>query len=394
MSKINRKVAVVGGAGHIGLPLSMLFAKHRFEVISIDNDEKKISNVKKGISPFDEPGLEILLKKQKKLKIVFSTDFSLIKKCDIIFVTLGTPIDEYLNPNFKFFLDNLKPLFKYLHNKQTLILRSTVYPGATKKIYKILKKNKISVNLAFCPERIAQGLFFKEIYKFPQIVSGVDQKSLKVSKKIFKTIGIKTIECSVDEAEIAKLMCNSWRYLKFGIANQFYTICEDNNLNYNKIRSIMNFDYDRAKDIPKSGFAAGPCLLKDTMQLSSFSRRLFSMGHDAMLANETLPDFLVYNLKKKKNLNNKTVGILGMTFKPDNDDIRDSLAYRLKKKLEEEGCKVLCSDPFFKDKNFVSMNIILKKSKIIFIGCPHSEYKNIKFPKNIQIIDCWGFVSK
>ena len=226
----------------------------------------------------------------------------------------------------------------------------------------------------------------------PQIISASNIKTYKTCEKIFKSLTKNIIKTDFEEAEVTKLFCNTWRYLKFAIANQFYTICKDRNLDFEKIRNAMIYKYDRAKDFPKSGFAAGPCLLKDTMQLSAYSRQLFTFGHSAMLVNETLPEFLISDLKKTHVLQNKNVGILGMTFKPNNDDIRDSLAFRLKKKLEYEGCRVFCSDQYLKDKYLVSINKIIKNCKIIFIGCPHDIYNKIKFPKNIKVVDCWGFI--
>jgi UDP-N-acetyl-D-mannosaminuronic acid dehydrogenase len=391
---MKKKIAIIGGAGHIGLPLAFLLAQNKHEVVCVDNNIKSIELINKGHSPFEEFGFSSLIKKIKKLPIKFTEDLRYISSCDIIFVTLGTPVDEYLNPNFKLLFQNLTPIFKYLKNNQTLILRSTVSPGSSRRIYSYIKKFKKNINLAYCPERIAQGFFFKEIYKIPQLVSGINSKSVKICENFFQDLGIETVNCKFEEAEIAKLMCNSWRYLKFAIANQFYTICEDNKMDYNKIRKLMNYKYDRAKDLPKSGFAAGPCLLKDTMQLAAFSRNLFTMGHNAMIANETLPDFIVNNLKKTHKLLNINIGILGMTFKPNNDDIRDSLAFKLKKKLEYEGSNIYCSDPYHKDINFVDQKILLQKCTIIFIGCPHDIYKKIKFKKNIKIVDCWDFVRK
>ena len=156
----------------------------------------------------------------------------------------------------------------------------------------------------------------------------------------------------------------------------------------------MTEGYDRANDFPKSGFAAGPCLFKDTMQLASFSRQEFTLGHSAMLVNETMPEFLVDKVKAKHNLKNKKIGILGMAFKPDSDDKRESLAYKLKKILIIEGADVSCTDIYIKDKTFKSLSYIKKNCSIVFIGCPHSEYKEIKFSKKINVIDCWGFLNR
>lgn len=390
----NKKISIIGGLGHVGLPLAFTLALKKFTVNCIDTDLDKVNKIKKSIIPFKEKGLSKLIKNQKKYKINFTDDYNLIKSSDIIFITLGTPIDEYFNPDFSNFFKNFKKILPFLKNGQIIILRSTVFPGTSRKILNILKKKRLKVGLAFCPERISQGNGISELNSLPQIISASDNKTFSLCLRIFEALKIKTIKTNFEEAELTKLFCNAWRYLKFAIANQFYKICKSKNMNFNKIRNAMMFNYDRAKDFPKSGFAAGPCLLKDTMQLSSYSRELFSFGHSAMLVNETLPEFLVNDLKKTNIINNTKIGILGMAFKPNNDDIRDSLAFKLKKKLEYEGAKVFCTDVYYKNKNFYSEKKILNECKIIFIGCPHDQYKKIKFKKNIKLIDCWGFVKK
>ena len=152
-----------------------------------------------------------------------------------------------------------------------------------------------------------------------------------ISKKVFSKFIKKFIVINFEEAEVSKLFSNAWRYIKFSIANEFYKICVEKKLDFEIIRNAVMKDYPRAKDFPRSGFTAGPCLFKDTMQLTSYSRDSFSLGHNSMLINETLPNFLINKFILKNKLKNINVGILGMTFKPDNDDIRESLAYKLKK---------------------------------------------------------------
>lgn len=391
--KKNYKVSIVGGAGHVGLPLAFSFAKKKCKVICVDNDLNKIKLINSGKSPFREEGLDNLIKKSKLFDITFTNQINSIQKSDFVIVTIGTPIDEYLNPDFRFFFNNLKKIIHTMNSNQILILRSTLYPGTCDRIINFLKKKRKKIYLAYCPERIAQGVGMKEISKIPQIISGSNQYTESKCVKLFNLISKKVIRCNFLDAELSKLFCNSWRYIKFAVANQFYSICSDNNINYEKLRNIISLDYPRAKDLPRSGFAAGPCLLKDTMQLSAFSRKSFTFGAEAMLTNETLPDVLINNLKLKMNIQNKKVGILGMAFKKDNDDARDSLAFKLKKKLEYEGCKVLCSDEFIKKSNFVTTKQLLQKCKIIFLGCPHTKYQKLNF-KNKILVDCWGMFHK
>lgn len=385
-----KTISIIGGAGRAGLPLSLMFASKNYKVIIVDKDVKKLHQLQNGIMPFKEEGSNEILRKFKK-KIVFTSKYTSLKKSDVIILTTETPVDSHFNPETNKVRKVVDTILPYLKNNQLLILRSTLYPGTANLIVSILKKKKLKTNVSFCPERISQGYGVKELGQIPQIISGNNIKAINYSKKIFSKFINKFIIVSFEEAEVAKLFSNAWRYIKFSIANEFYKICVEKNLNFEKIRNAVVKDYPRAIDFPKSGFTAGPCLFKDTMQLTSYSRDSFSLGHNSMLINETLPNFLVNKFKIKNKIRDKNIGILGMTFKPNNDDIRESLAYKLKKILEFEGAKVLCSDYFVKDKSFVNEKTLIKKCKIIFIGSPHKSYKKLKFNKNHKIIDCWGF---
>ena len=194
------------------------------------------------------------------------------------------------------------------------------------------------------------------------------------------------------EAELIKLFSNSWRYIQFAIANQFYMISTDFGEDYDRIREIMIDGYERAKGLPGAGFAAGPCLLKDTMQVASFNNNQFLLGQAAMNVNEGLPNYIVNNLKKEFDLSQKTVGILGMAFKADVDDIRDSLSYKLGKILKFEGARILYSDEYAQNPDFITKDELIKSSDIIIIGSPHSGYKGLTIPDNVKIIDLWGII--
>ena len=192
------------------------------------------------------------------------------------------------------------------------------------------------------------------------------------------------------EAELIKLFSNANRYINFSIANQFYMICKENNLDFSRIRKIMREGYERNLNLPVAGFTAGPCLLKDTMQISSFYKNKFSLGHTAMQINENLPKFLINDLKKKYNLKKKVFGILGLAFKAEIDDIRDSLSIKLVNYLKKMKFKVIQSDEYYQSEVNVSKEFLVKNSDVIVIAVPHNNYKKIKFPKNKIIVDVWG----
>jgi len=382
------KVAVVGGAGHIGLPLSLVIAESGLETIVIDINEEKINSIRNGKFPFLERGGQELLDKSKDLPISYTTEYSVLKECDVIILTIGTPIDEYHNPNLSPVYKTIDQLKPYLKDGQVLVLRSTLFPGTSEKIFARLQKEGMKISVSFCPERIAQGYALEEIKRFPQIVSGSDSHGIDTAKALFLRFASEVIELELAEAEVAKLYTNVWRYITFAVANQFYIIAEEKGFDFFKIRKAIMHNYERASNFPKSGFAAGPCLYKDTIQLEAFSRKNFNLGTAAMHINEILPNFLVDQVKLKHDLSFIKVGILGMSFKPNNDDFRESLAYKLRKILTYENAIVMCTDPYIDDPSFFKLNDVLTQCDLIFIGCPHDEYKNLDLSE-IEIVDCW-----
>ncbi len=387
--KINKSLSIIGGAGHVGFPLGLAFASKNYDVCLIDKNFESLKNIMRGKIPFMESGAKNLLKKTlKKKKIKISHNLNDIKKSKYILVCIGTPINSKLKPDLKNFLSFINALKKKINKNQILIIRSSIYPGIINKIEKTLKKK--NKNIVYCPERIVQGLSLIELPRLPQIVSSNNRKALKSTITIFKKISLKIITTSVIEAELIKLFSNANRYINFSIANQFFLMCNSLNLDFSRIRNIMQDGYERNLNLAKSGFTAGPCLLKDTMQLSSFFKKEFNLGHAAMKVNEGMPNFIIKKIKKIRNFNKKTVGILGLAFKPDNDDIRDSLAIKLLQRLKKMKLKVLQSDDYYKNEKNVDKKILIKKSDIIIIGAPHRSYKKLHIPRNKNVINVWG----
>ena len=290
------------------------------------------------------------------------------------------------------FINFFYQLKKFLKKDQIIIIRSSIYPGICNKIYRIIKSK--CKNLSYCPERIVQGKAISELPKLPQLVSGKNKKAILESSKLFRKVCKKIIYTKVIEAELVKLFSNAYRYINFSISNQFYMICQNQNLNFFKIRDIMKDGYSRNSSIPMSGFTAGPCLLKDTMQLSSFYNHKFLLGHSAMSINEGIPKFIINKLEKKFNLKKKTVGVLGLAFKSETDDIRDSLSIKLLQLLKSKKVKTLQSDEYFKTKENIDKIDLIKKSDIIIVSTPHKAYKKLKIGKNKILVDIWGLIDK
>ena len=325
-----------------------------------------------------------------KKKIVATNEFKEIKKCKYIIVCLGTPINNNFKPELKKFISFFYTLKKYLDKNHIVIIRSSIYPGTCERIFNIIKEK--CRNLSYCPERIAQGKSLTELPKLSQIISGKNSKAKLESGKVFKKISKKIIYTEIIESELIKLFSNAYRYINFSIANQFYLICQNQGVSFLKIRKLMQDNYKRNSNLPAAGFTAGPCLLKDTMQLSSLDNHKFPLFKSAMKVNEGLPEFIINKLNKEYNLKKKTIGILGLSFKAENDDIRDSLAIKLLKKLQSKRIKTLQSDEYFFDKKNIDKNLLIKKADIIIIATPHKAYKNLKIKKNKILIDIWGIV--
>ena len=386
-----RNISIIGGAGHIGFPLGLILGSKGFKVSLIDKNKNNIKKINNGEVPFLEENSKKLLTDMRKKKRIYATDqINEISKSKYIIICISTPITNQLNPNLKPFINFFHQLKKKIKKDQIVIIRSSIYPGICEKVYKIIEKK--CKNLSYCPERIVQGKSIVELPKLPQLVSGKSKKAILESGKLFKTICKKIIYTEVIEAELIKLFSNAYRYINFAISNQFYMICQNQNLNFFKIRNIMREGYMRNANIPESGFTAGPCLLKDTMQLSSFYNHRFKLGHAAMSVNEGIPIFIIKKLQKKFDLRKKTVGVLGLTFKAETDDIRDSLSIKLVKLLELKKIKTLQSDEFYKNKKNISKNDLVKKSDIIILATPHKAYKRLKIKKNKTVIDIWGLI--
>jgi UDP-N-acetyl-D-mannosaminuronic acid dehydrogenase len=385
MSKYD--ICVVGGCGHAGLPLGIAFADKGKRVIISDKNKDALEIIDKGIMPFSEMGADRVLKRVIHKKLFLSQELNVVKDAECVIVVIDTPIDQHLNPTYKdvmLFFEQLKP---FLRKDHVVILRSTVFPGITKKIQKLLK----GIPVCFCPERIAEGRAMEELFSLPQIVSGFDPKAISKAGKLFNILTKDIIYLDPLEAELAKLFSNSWRYIQFAVANQFYMITDEFGADFYAIYNAMTYKYPRTKHFPKPGFTAGPCLFKDTMQIEAFTNYKFFLGHSAMLINEGLPNFIIGQLKKHYDLSRMTMGILGMAFKAESDDKRESLSYKLRNLAYLEAKAVLCSDAYIKDENFVDEQTLINKSQIIIIGAPHQRYSQLNFKGKI-LVDIWDHV--
>lgn len=386
-----KKISIIGGCGHVGIPLGLALAHAGHYVNLVDINQAAVESINSGTLPFIEEGADEIMRQVLHKNLYATLDRAVVKSSDVVFFVTGTPVDEHHNPKVHDVLNVINAYLEYLNSNTLVILRSTVYPGVIDIVDNLLTEKLGQSLLAFCPERIVQGKGIEEIFQLPQIVSGTTPKAQELAAALFSSIAPKTIPLAPKEAEVAKLMTNSWRYLEFAIANQFYMMAEAQGLDFFKIFNSLKDDYPRARHYARPGLAAGPCLFKDTMQLSAFHKSNFFLGQAAMLVNEGLPVFLVDQMEQKLGtLKNKKIVILGMTFKANNDDTRESLAFKLKKNLEIRMAKVLPSDPYVSDT--LPLEEALHHADGVILGVPHKEYMSLDI--KTPYVDCWGIWRK
>jgi UDP-N-acetyl-D-mannosaminuronic acid dehydrogenase len=374
-------LSIVGGCGHVGLPLGLAFAQKGFHVDLLDTSAARVAQVNRGEMPFDEAGAgELLPEMIRAGRLRATTDQGVLGDASAVIVTIGTPVDEYLDPSVGAFDRSLSALLERVRPGQLVILRSTVFPGSTDRLARQLEQSgRKDVDLAYCPERIVQGKSLVELAELPQLVGGTSARAAERAAALFGLICPKVIFLKPIEAELAKLFCNAWRYINFAISNQFYVMAGHFEADFHRIYQALREDYPRMQSFARPGFAAGPCLLKDTMQLGSFNHGSFVLGQAAMMINEGLPYLLVQDIKRAYPLADMTVGVLGMAFKPNSDDARSSLSYKLRKVLLFECRRVLCTDPYVPDPELTPLAEVLDRADLLVVGTPHDCYRGLAF---------------
>jgi UDP-N-acetyl-D-mannosaminuronic acid dehydrogenase len=387
-------VVVIGGCGHVGLPLAIAFADRGARVGIYDVSGAAVEQVNDGRMPFAEPGAEEMLKQSLAAgRLKASVDPAIVARAQHVLVVIGTPVDEHLNPDQAAIFTALAGCASYWRSGQILILRSTVYPGVTALVEKMVVGLGIEMDVAFCPERIAEGKAMTELFELPQIISARTPQAVARASELFRLLTSKLVVLSPEEAELAKLFTNVWRYIKFATANQLYMMANDQRLDFERIRQALIVDYPRASDMPAAGFAAGPCLFKDTMQLAAYNHNNFPLGHTAMAINEGMPLYVAHRLEQRFDLASMTVGILGMAFKGGSDDVRSSLSYKLKRILAFKARTVVCADPYVTtDPDLQPMDEVLAQSDLVVVAAPHPEYRTLTTHK--PVADIWDVLGQ
>ena len=385
---------IIGGCGHVGLPLAVALASRGARVGIYDVSQAAVETVNAGRLPFAEPGAAEPLREARAAgRLKASSDPAIVGTGEHVIVVIGTPVDAHLNPDQAAIPNALGGCAQYLRDGQILILRSTIYPGVTALVEKTIAALGVKLDIAFCPERIAEGKAMTELFELPQIISARTAQGAERAGALFRRLTDHLVVMTPEEAELAKLFTNVWRYIKFATANQLYMMANDGGLDFERIRQGLGEDYPRAADMPAAGFAAGPCLFKDTMQLAAFNNNNFALGHTAMTINEGMPLYLVHRLEQRFDLASMTVGILGMAFKGGSDDIRSSLSYKLKRILAFKAGAVLCTDPYVTvDPALRPLEEVISRSDLLVVAAPHPEYRELVTDK--PVADIWNILGQ
>jgi UDP-N-acetyl-D-mannosaminuronic acid dehydrogenase len=387
----NADITVVGGAGHVGVPLVLALAEVGLRVNVNDLNKDGLEMLAAGRLPFIEHGADSVLSRALiNKRLVFTHSPDRISTGGPVIITIGTPVDEFLNPVRKVVQACVDALLPSLADGQLIVLRSTVFPGTTDWLASYLQANGRKLKMAFCPERVVQGYGLKELREMPQVVSGTTPEAEREAADLFERIAPEVVVLSPIEAEFGKLFANAYRYIEFAVTNEFYLIAKSAGVDYQRVLGAMKHEYPRLKAMPRPGFAAGPCLVKDTMQLSAFARNQFSLGHAALLINEGLVLHVVDDIKRQYDLAKLTVGLLGMAFKAESDDIRASLSYKFKKVLSGQARAVLTTDPFVTtDPELRPLDEVISRSDLLILCAPHAVYRQTDV-KGKPVFDVWG----
>lgn len=390
-------VSVVGACGHVGFPFSVVAAEAGHTVYGIDLVSSICDKLNAGHVPFTETGIEKPFKNVLASKaLTFTTKTTSLIKSDVVAIMIGTPVDAENNPR----LDELHTFIRYglcdhIKKGQLIILRSTVCPGTTEVIRDMIeeetrRKEGVDFHLVFCPERVAQGCGYEESKKFPQLIGAFDSTGFEKAKEFFTFVS-DCIWLSPKEAEMGKLMTNMYRYVNFALANEFYMLGDKQGVDMHRVIAACNKDYPRM-NMPLPGpNVSGPCLYKDGRYLLT-DVPYADLINTSFLINEGMPDFIFNRISSLSDRKIKKILILGMTFKADCDDTRNSLSFKMRKVAKKYGCKTLCHDPYIPS---MDKEIDCSDADAVVLMTPHKEYRtwltnNLNFLRHdTVIVDIW-----
>jgi UDP-N-acetyl-D-mannosaminuronic acid dehydrogenase len=347
---VNHDLSIIG-LGRVGLPLALCFADRGLRVLGVDSDPEVLDAIRAHRMPFSEAGTQPLLERVLASgRLELADRAAEAARAENIVITLGTPSFSHIETDLRQVraaVDDLLPLLRPGHS---LILRSTIAPGTTEFVAGYLEKQRglragEDVFVAHAPERIAAGRFLEEISTLPCIIGGVGDASTERAAALFAELGAPIVRTTAVQAELAKIWTNILRYATFALPNLLMMDCERYGANVFEVIDLINRDYPRG-GMAKPGMTAGTCLRKDfafSEERSNAPGMLLAVSR----VNEAVPLFLVEGVKRRiGDLSSRKVAVLGLTFKRDTDDERDSLSPKLIRMLERELADVAVCDPY------------------------------------------------
>jgi len=375
---MDRSVSVIG-LGRVGLPLALSFADRGIRVLGVDNNLAQLDSIRSGRMPFNEAGTQGLLDRVLPAGQLELSDCAAdAAQTDDIVITIGTPSFSHLESDLRQVraaVDDLLPLLRPGH---ALILRSTIAPGTTDFVAAYLEKRRglrvgEEVFVAHAPERIAAGKFLEEISTLPCIIGGVGETSTERVASTFTVFGAPIVRTTAVQAELAKIWTNILRYTHFALPNLLMMDCERYDANVFEVIELINHDYPRG-GIAMPGLTAGSCLRKDFVfseERSNAPGMLLAVSR----VNESVPLFMVEGIKRRLGeLDSRKVAVLGLTFKRDTDDERDSLAPKLIRLLERELADVAVCDPYASTPTQPFADAV-RDAEVVIVATNHSEFE-------------------
>ncbi|MHB1998856.1 MAG: nucleotide sugar dehydrogenase [Solirubrobacteraceae bacterium] len=402
--KISADVAVVG-LGRVGLPLALCFADRGLKTIGVDRDEARLGALRGGRMPFEEPGAQELLDGVLRSgALSLSEHVGSAAAARQIVLTLGTPSFSHIEIDMRDIRSALDDLLGVLRPGHALTLRSTVAPGTTEFVAGYLSKHRgfaigQDVFVAHVPERIAAGRFLAEIDTLPCIVGGVGERSGEVAAELFEIFDAPIVQTTPVQAELAKIWANILRYTNFALPNLLMMDCERYGANVFEVIDLVNRSYPRG-GMAQPGLTAGTCLRKDfafSEERSNAPGMLLAVSR----VNESVPLFLLEGARRRLgSLANRRVAVLGLAFKADTDDERDSLAHKLIRLLERELADVAIHDPLVATPT-LTLEEAVRGAEAVFVAANHGETRERETLAAIErlagddclVIDpwnCWG----
>ena len=398
LDKINNKTAKVGvvGLGYVGLPLAVEKAHAGYQTIGFDVQDKKVNMVNEGKNYIGDVVDETLKKLVEDGSLKATTDFSFVKDVDTICICVPTPLDLYKQPDLSYVVSSTKSVAQYLHKGMLVILESTTYPGTTEEVLKpILEKSGLKCGedffLAFSPERVDPGNKQFNTKNTPKVVGGCSEDCTEVAAALYRNIlegDIHTVS-SPAVAEMEKILENTFRNINIGLANEMAILCNRMGIDvWEVIDAAKTKPYGFMPFYPGPGLG-GHCIPLDPFYLEwkakeyDYHTRLIETSGEI---NDSMPEFVLDNVMKilnkhKKALNGAKVLVMGVAYKNDIDDYRESPAFKVIELLEKNGADLMVNDPYcpvskYKDKTYHSVDWteVIDDADIVIVTTNHSCY--------------------